>query len=112
VVSIFQVELSHTPTPLAVLIMALVRETLLAAGLEATSGCVLLTTLDCANLNSRSERAVLGTRLGNSLCWIRPEITQMPEWTELHYWTLSAANHASETHCPAAAHIVPIMMAA
>ena len=34
VVSIFQVELSHTPTPLAVLTMALVRDTLLAAGLE------------------------------------------------------------------------------
>ena len=33
-VSIFQVELSHTPTPLAVLTMALVRDTLLAAGLE------------------------------------------------------------------------------
>jgi hypothetical protein len=34
VVSSFQVELSHTPTPLAVLTMALVRDTLLAAGLE------------------------------------------------------------------------------
>ncbi len=30
-VSIFQVELSHTPTPLAVLTMALVRDKLLAA---------------------------------------------------------------------------------
>jgi hypothetical protein len=33
-VRIFQVELSHTPTPLAVLTMALVRYTLLAAGLK------------------------------------------------------------------------------
>ena len=34
VVSIFQAEQSHTPTPLAVMTMALVRDTLLAAGLE------------------------------------------------------------------------------
>ncbi len=33
-VSIFQVELLHNPTPLAVMTMALVRDTLLAAGLE------------------------------------------------------------------------------
>ncbi len=34
VVSTFQAELSHTPTPLAVMTVALVRDTLLAAGLE------------------------------------------------------------------------------
>jgi hypothetical protein len=46
VVRIFQVELSHTPTPLVVLTMALVRDTLLAAGLEQFSGCVQQTALD------------------------------------------------------------------